>query len=276
LTVNNTNDAPTSTPIDNDFIVLGTGKGELDTTAFFNDVDQGDTLTYTLEEGAAWASIDPVTGLLSGTPEPGDVGTDTYTVRATDGSGELAEESFDIEVIEPTAVNGTAAADTLTGTADHEILTGLEGADTLDGGDGEDILDGGIGDDTLTGGADSDVFVYRYDSTVTPTNDPNWDHVDGFDTILDFSVDDGDKLHLIDINGELNSLADLETAYNDQRIEVILTGAGINILAGSHVGNPVIGETGLSGIVIQGITTPINNFDDFVNALGGEDAFIFG
>jgi len=149
-------------------------------------------------------------------------------------------------------------------------------ADTLDGGDGEDILDGGVGDDTLTGGADSDVFVYRYDSTNTPTNDPNWDHVDGHDIILDFSVDDGDKLHLIDINGTLNNLADLEVAWDDGRFDVIVTGAGINILAGSHVGDPSIGEVGDSAIEIHGITTPIATFDDFVNALGGEDAFIFG
>ena len=77
---------------------------------------------------------------------------------------------------------GGEGADTLYGGEGDDVLLGGEGADTLYGGADDDMLIGGEGDDTLTGGAGADTFVFGDDS--------------GNDTITDFSLTDGDKIHL--------------------------------------------------------------------------------
>jgi len=63
------------------------------------DVASGDALTFSAEQsdGAAlptWLSIDPATGVLSGTPENAGVGSMTVTVTATDTAGASAASSF--------------------------------------------------------------------------------------------------------------------------------------------------------------------------------------
>ncbi|MBC2604829.1 putative Ig domain-containing protein [Pelagicoccus albus] len=75
----------------------------LDASTDFNDIDAGDTLTYsaTLEDGTplpSWLSIDSSTGVLSGTPENGDVGLLSVLVTVTDTEGAQAEKSYDIRV----------------------------------------------------------------------------------------------------------------------------------------------------------------------------------
>ncbi|MCA1971595.1 MAG: tandem-95 repeat protein [Caenispirillum sp.] len=60
----------------------------------FTDVDAGDTLTYSAAGVPPWLSFDADTRTFSGTPGSGDIGSWTITVRATDGSGASAEDSF--------------------------------------------------------------------------------------------------------------------------------------------------------------------------------------
>ena len=69
----------------------------------FNDVDVGDTLTYTATLSndtplPAWLSFNAVTRTFSGTPGAGDVGTITVKVTATDGSSASVSDIFDIVV----------------------------------------------------------------------------------------------------------------------------------------------------------------------------------
>ncbi|MBN1515302.1 putative Ig domain-containing protein [Candidatus Sumerlaeota bacterium] len=61
------------------------------------DPDAGDTLTYSKQSGADWLSI-AADGSLSGTPDISDIGSNSFTVRATDGSGAYAEATLIINV----------------------------------------------------------------------------------------------------------------------------------------------------------------------------------
>ncbi|MBW4546944.1 MAG: DUF4347 domain-containing protein [Symplocastrum torsivum CPER-KK1] len=69
----------------------------------FNDVDAGDTLTYTatLETGEAlpsWLSFDAATGTFSGTPSTSDVGILGVTLTATDSFGASISDTFNLAI----------------------------------------------------------------------------------------------------------------------------------------------------------------------------------
>ncbi|SLN64974.1 Quinoprotein glucose dehydrogenase B precursor [Roseivivax jejudonensis] len=69
---------------------------ELDLNGVFDDADTPE-LTYTLDPAApAWLSIDPATGILSGTPADGDLGG-PVTVTASDGTSSVST-TFDVTV----------------------------------------------------------------------------------------------------------------------------------------------------------------------------------
>ena len=98
LTVINVNDAPvfTADPI--------SGAGATEDTAYTgsiasmaNEIDAGDTLIFSKVSGPAWLSV-AANGNLSGTPANGDVGSNSFTVRVTDGAGAFDEASLSIAV----------------------------------------------------------------------------------------------------------------------------------------------------------------------------------
>ncbi|MCH6258332.1 putative Ig domain-containing protein, partial [Puniceicoccaceae bacterium K14] len=89
LEVENVNDAPTVSVIDDTFLDEDSLLN-LELSEHFTDQDLGDSLTYsaTLENGNPlpnWLTLDSETGLLSGTPENGDVGELTIVTSASDG-----------------------------------------------------------------------------------------------------------------------------------------------------------------------------------------------
>lgn len=56
-----------------------------------DDIDQGDTLTFSIQNRPGWASFDTGTGTLSGTPENGDVGlSENIIITVTDSQGASA------------------------------------------------------------------------------------------------------------------------------------------------------------------------------------------
>jgi len=62
------------------------------------DPDVGDALRYALVAGPQGMMVDARTGLVRWTPAAGDEGTHPVTVRITDLTGALVEQSFDVEV----------------------------------------------------------------------------------------------------------------------------------------------------------------------------------
>lgn len=61
------------------------------------DANAGDTLTYSKVSGPDWLGVSS-SGALSGTPTNGEVGANTFTVRATDPGGLFAEATLQIQV----------------------------------------------------------------------------------------------------------------------------------------------------------------------------------
>ncbi|MEM1391948.1 MAG: DUF4347 domain-containing protein, partial [Cyanobacteria bacterium P01_H01_bin.150] len=80
-------------------------------------------------------------------------------------------------------VNGDAGNDQIKGGGGDDILNGGADNDWLLGNDGNDLLIGDLGDDLLNGGSGADVFYFA---------SPN----QGFDTILDFNPEQGDKIQV--------------------------------------------------------------------------------
>ena len=99
ITVTGTNDVPT---VANAIADQGATEGQpfsftlaADT---FADVDASDTLTLTAPELPAWLSFDAQTRTFSGIPAHSDAGTYDVTVTATDSSGALVSDAFQITV----------------------------------------------------------------------------------------------------------------------------------------------------------------------------------
>ncbi|WP_293906234.1 hypothetical protein [Phenylobacterium sp.] len=79
-------------------------------------------------------------------------------------------------------IKGKPGDDTIEGLGGDDVLRGGRGNDLVDGGDGDDWVSGDRGDDTLRGGRGADVFHSFIDA--------------GTDTVLDFSIDEGDRVQL--------------------------------------------------------------------------------
>ncbi|WGL58390.1 type I secretion C-terminal target domain-containing protein [Kluyvera intermedia] len=85
---------------------------------------------------------------------------------------------------------GGEGNDLLMGGGGNDILNGGEGNDLLFGGTGNDVLIGGKGNDTLYGGTGSDTFTWLKGD-------------DGHDVIKDFRADEGDRIDLSDLLGDV-------------------------------------------------------------------------
>ncbi|SVB74630.1 uncharacterized protein METZ01_LOCUS227484, partial [marine metagenome] len=114
ITVANTNDAPTvANAISDQAATEDSALSFTVPTNTFNDVDAGDSLTYTatLGDGSAlpsWLSFDATTQTFSGTPLNDDVGAINVTVTVTDTAGATISDTFSITVANtndaPTAI----------------------------------------------------------------------------------------------------------------------------------------------------------------------------
>ncbi|MBL4591190.1 MAG: putative Ig domain-containing protein [Phycisphaerales bacterium] len=95
LAVANVNDVPviTSTPIE-----TASSSVLYQYTVTATDVDVGDLLTYSLLAPPFGMFIDPGTGIVSWTPDNGDAGTHSISVRATDIAGLYDTQTFNLTV----------------------------------------------------------------------------------------------------------------------------------------------------------------------------------
>jgi len=98
-------------------------------------------------------------------------------------------------------ISGELGDDIIRGGGGKDLLLGNDGNDYIDGGTGADILFGGRGVDTLIGGAGGDLLSGDSESDTLRggTGADTFQFIartasTGADTILDFSVSDGDTL----------------------------------------------------------------------------------
>ncbi len=178
IVVDNTNDAPTVATAIDDANVDEDATYSLDASTGFNDVDVGDTLTYSMSGAPSTLSIDSTTGVISGIPLNGDVGDHTITVTATDGSQASISDEYVLTVDntnDAPSISSTGATsvdeDSLYSysivTSDDD--TGDTLAITHSGADWLTMTDAGDGTATLAGTPDND-DVGTYTVTVTVTD----------------------------------------------------------------------------------------------------------
>jgi len=102
LTVLNTNDAPTisGTPL-----TAATAGSPVSFSVSVEDVDQGDSHTFSISNNPSWLSIDPDSGLVSGTPTDNDEGNHSdILISVTDKAGASASlPTFSINVTIPSS-----------------------------------------------------------------------------------------------------------------------------------------------------------------------------
>ena len=99
----------------------------------FNDIDAGDSLSYSASGLPGWLSFDAATRTFSGTPANADVGPVTITLRATDLAGAFVEDQFVVTVANVNdAPTGTVTIDDTTPTQ-GQTLTASNSLADLDG-----------------------------------------------------------------------------------------------------------------------------------------------
>lgn len=103
------------------------------TSGIFADPDPGDTLTFSATHLPVGLTIDPATGVISGTAEQS--GLFDITVTATDSGGLSASSTFQVFVVnvDNDAPTTTAAAESADGKVDHDVTGTLLPGFDLDG-----------------------------------------------------------------------------------------------------------------------------------------------
>ena len=92
-----------------------------------SDAD-GDPLTFTIENAPPWASFNPQTGRLQGTPSAGDVGTyENIRISVSDGRATTSLASFSIRVVATAGGSATLTWQPPTQRTDGTPLTDLAG-----------------------------------------------------------------------------------------------------------------------------------------------------
>ncbi|MEG7364279.1 Ig-like domain-containing protein, partial [Pseudomonas citronellolis] len=134
ITVTSVNDPPQA----QGFTIIGQNNDDadsianLDVSGYFHDAD-GDTLTYSASGLPNGLSIDPNTGVISGTidhsaSQDGTGGVHSVTVTATDGDGESVDRVFTWTVTNPSPVAHDDSATTSEDTAVSGNVLGGTGA----------------------------------------------------------------------------------------------------------------------------------------------------
>ncbi|WP_205597760.1 Ig-like domain-containing protein [Paraferrimonas sp. SM1919] len=217
ISVSNTNDAPTitgtpSTSVDEDSSYSFTPTG--------NDVDSGDTLSYSISGQPSWASFDTATGALTGTPTNDDVGNySNIIISVTDGTETVALPSFAI------SVSNTNDAPTITGTPSTSVDEDSSYSFTPTGND----VDTG---DTLSYSISGQPSWASFDTatgalTGTPTNDD----VGNYSNIIISITDGTETVALPSFAISVSNTNDAPIATNDNFDIFMSIASSLNILA---------------------------------------------
>ncbi|WP_165820083.1 hypothetical protein [Microvirga sp. KLBC 81] len=178
IVVADINKAPTNLQLSNSLVQENIAEGQVIGLVSAGDPN-GTALSYTLLDDAG-GSVELVGDQLrvkDPTRFDYEQGQLTITVAVSDGS-ETVNRTFTISLEDQRREN-------VVGNAGDNVIRGGVGSDTLNGAAGNDTLHGGEGRDTLIGGSGADAFVF--DTAVMKT---------AADSILDFSVAEGDRIYL--------------------------------------------------------------------------------
>jgi hypothetical protein len=109
------------------------------------------------------SAVEPATGQLAYTPDPGFTGDDTFTYKAGDADGESNVATVSLHVgAEPGPRENTAgcsAANAITRGDGDDKVEGTDAADSIATGAGRDRIGGGGGDDCIAAGTGRDVVA---------------------------------------------------------------------------------------------------------------------
>lgn len=194
-------------------------------------------------------------GLVTYTPQPGFVGTDTFQYTVDDNGGSTSNAA----TVTVNVLNPDSTGDTLTGSSGNDTLIGLSGNDFFDGGIGNDSILGLGGDDTVYGGG----------------GDDSVDGGDGVDSLFG----NGGRDTLDGGNGDdfLNWRPD-----KDFQVTVIGSNGGDElIVTGDNSANTLTAGQNADGLVTFAQGTSVVTIDPTVeiislNAGSGDDSIIVG
>ena len=201
ITVTGQNDAPVLTAEVPDQTGTDAGAALLDVSAFFSEIDLGDSLTFAATGLPADLTLSTA-GIISGTWSRDASQNAPYriTIAATDGSGQTAQDTFDWDVSNPKPVardnaRDTTAAESIAG----NVLVDDDGAGVDSDADGDPLsvvaAGGSAGNVGLSvPGSAGGRFVIADDGTYT--FDPGNEFVslalgDIIATSLSYTIDDG-------------------------------------------------------------------------------------
>ncbi len=174
LNVANVNDAPElKNELPDVEAVEGDSFSYVIPTDTFQDIDAGDSLTYTAtmangDSLPAWLTFDSGTMSLSSELPMDAAGEYDIAIQATDSSGASISDTFHLSVtnlVQEAAwwnwFDGTSMNDLIIGSGNSEWLYGYDGNDQLIAGGGNDLLNGGAGNDMLDAGTGNDILDGR-------------------------------------------------------------------------------------------------------------------
>ncbi len=205
ITINGANDAPiiTSTWGTNTLLT----SEDLTETFTATDVDATDIMTWALEAGPAWLSIDPATGELTGSPLAADVGHHNLTVSVSDGNGGVAYSNETIQVMLDT--DGDGVDDSADTDDDGDGVDDTEDAFPTDPNEDTDTDDDGIGDNADTDDDGDGVDDVDDDFPLDETEDTDTDD-DGIGDNAD-TDDDDDGVDDVDDDFPLDETENTDT-----------------------------------------------------------------
>ena len=255
ITVNDVNDDPTSTPLEAQVSEDGETIVPVDVSGSFTDVDG--TLTYATTDLPLGLSVDPTTGIITGTidanasdVEDDNSGSQDYlvTVTATDDDGAITSQLFTWTVnnIAPDAVNDEYSTDEDT-TLTIPVETGVLGNDVDSAADSDPLI--------VTANTDpvNGMLTLNEDGSFDYTPNANFNGVDTFD----YTLSDGNGgTATATVTITVNSVNDLPDAVEDAVVtdeDVAVSG---NVLDGSNDGI----DTDLDGdtLIVTANTEPTN------------------
>ena len=248
------NRAPTVVELAANTLYEQAPEGSLVGTVAASDPDDGDTLTFSLDDDAGGRfAIDAASGeitvangsLLDHASAPAH----DIVVRVTDAGGLSGTARFTVEV-----QLDNRGDDTFVGGDGADVIDGGEGADLLQGGDGDDQLSGGAGDDLVFGDGGDDVVSggTGNDQLFGGMGHDRLDGGDGADSLFGNAGDD-----------VLDGSAGDDTIFGSLGNDVLRGGAGNDTLSGGD---------GADQFVYDGPGQGVDSISDF----GSDDVLAIG